>query len=381
MEVLVLNSGSTSLKFKVFLKSSEEVLCSGVYKYGKVVDFVFEIPGGESQAGFFQDKSTVLEHLFNLVGTVVEGVSSLVVLHRIVHGGTEFLEPVRLSEKVVRRLHVWGKLAPLHQSQALELVELIQTRYPAIVQLGVMDTAFHQTIEPKDYLYGLPYEVYEKYGVRKFGFHGLSHQGVYEKLGEVGEKKIERVVSVHLGGGCSVCAIKNGQSVASSMGLSPEEGLIMATRSGDVGVGAVLHMLRNGVGLEEIEDMTNRQGGLLGLSGQSEDLKYLMDNREDNRNALALDVFIERIVEEVGAMVVKLGGVDVLVFTGAIGYMSQIVRDSIIDRLGVFDITVKGGEEVGDGVWRQIDAVPSVYAIKTQEELTMLHAWKAVSEV
>lgn len=378
MEVLVLNSGSTSLKFSVFDKQSEKLLGKGVYNYNEVVDFAFEQNGGELQEGFFSDRNQVLDHLFGLLRSFVMDISKLVIVHRIVHGGDEFIEPFRLFPDTLQALSKWGELAPLHQPEALRIIESIRGEYPDIIQLGVTDTAFHYTINEEEYLYGLPYAMQKKHGLRKYGFHGISHQWAYTKLKEVGVKKLKNVVSLHLGGGCSVCAIKNGESVATSMGISPESGLIMATRSGDVDGGVVIKLLREGVNVNVLEDILNRQSGLFGLSGTTSNLKEILDSKDHGRNALALEMYVERIVASIATMITKLNGIDALVFTGTIGYNSQEIRDLIVDRLGVFKIGIKAGEEIADGVWRQMDSKPGVFAVETNEELMMLRLWKGV---
>jgi acetate kinase len=262
------------------------------------------------------------------------------VAHRVVHGGARFQEAVVVDDEVAQQLEQLTELAPLHNTPALKAIREARERLPSIPHVAVFDTAFHATIPPVASTYALPRRVREGYGIRRFGFHGLSVQWASESV------RVPRLVVCHLGGGCSVTAVLDGRSVDTTMGFTPLEGVPMATRAGSVDPGALLYLLRHGLSPAELEHVLEHESGLLGLSG-SADVKELQ-TRDDEQALLALELFAYRVAGAVAAMTVPLGGLDALVFTAGIGENSELVRMLVCDRLGAlgeFEVLVVHARE------------------------------------
>ena len=290
LAVLVVNAGSTSLKLSL-------------------------VAGGESRK-------------------VQRFVEADAVAHRVVHGGTIFREPALIDDAVEQQLRRLVELAPLHMAPAIRGIEEARAALPDVPHVAVFDTAFHATLPPVSYRYALP----EELGIRRFGFHGLAVRSVAEQV------RVARLVACHLGGGCSITAVRDGRSVETSMGFTPLEGVPMTTRSGSVDPGAVLHLVER-LGLAETTDVLEHRSGLLALSGFSGDVREL---EADPRGAFALDVFAYRVAQSVAACAVALGGVDCLAFSGGIGENSATVRDAVVARLpflGAFDVRVVEARE------------------------------------
>jgi len=266
----------------------------------------------------------------------LEGAPSVAaVAHRVVHGGAEFREPTVIDAAVVERLERLTELAPLHNAPALEAIVEAQRFLPDRPHIAVFDTAFHATIPEVASTYALPERIREGWGIRRFGFHGLSVEWAAECV------RVERLVVCHLGGGCSVTAVREGRSVDTTMGFTPLEGVPMATRPGSVDPGALLYLLRHGLTLDELDDALEHESGLLGLAGS--DRVEELEQRDDEAARLALEVFAYRIAGAVAAMTVPLGGLDALVFTAGIGENSELVRRLVCERLaglGEFDVLV-----------------------------------------
>jgi acetate kinase len=262
------------------------------------------------------------------------------VAHRVVHGGAEFREPTLIDGAVARRLEKLVEVAPLHNPPALEAISRARELLPAVPHVAVFDTAFHSTIPEIASTYALPRRLREEFGIRRYGFHGLSVEWAAECV------RVERLVVCHLGGGCSVTAVRDGRSVDTTMGFTPLEGVPMATRSGSVDPGALLHLLRHGLSLDELEHALELESGLFGLSG-SDRVEEL--ERSDNAGArLALEVFAYRVAGAVAAMTTALGGLDALVFTAGIGENSELIRTRVGERLrwlGEFDVVVLRARE------------------------------------
>ena len=372
-KILVINAGSTSVKWRIV--QADEVLGEGNYTHKKDggADFSFE-QGGETSTGFLGEVEIIPGHLLGVVSRL--GVAEPVaVLHRIVHGGTEFREVTELTPSVLEKLRALEELAPLHQPVGLGFVEAVRELQPDWTNYGVFDTAFHATLEPTDYLYALPREVSTRLGIRRYGFHGISHGFVAHKIKEL-VPAAQQVVSVHLGGGTSVCGILGGESKYISMGLTPEEGLLMATRSGTLPVGVVLRLLRSGLEADEIERMVNRESGLLGLSGSSDIREVLA--REDPEAQETLEMYVTTIAQAVVHAAVRLGGLDALVFTGTIGWKSPAVREKVLGKLSFLRVHTGAGELVETGVWRQRDPREiAVLALEAQEEVEMVRLYGA----
>jgi acetate kinase len=256
------------------------------------------------------------------------------VAHRIVHGGSRFREPVLVDDEVVEALDGLTELAPLHMRPAIEALREARSRLPDLPHVAVFDTAFHATIPPVAREYPLPRRAREDWGVRRYGFHGLSVQWASEQI------RVQRLVVCHLGGGCSVTAVRNGRSIDTTMGFTPLEGVPMATRPGSVDPGALVYLLRHHLSVDELDALLEHDSGLLGLSGVSGDVRELEASHEPSAR-LALDVFAYRVAAAVASMAAALGGLDALVFTAGIGEHSQLVRDAICARLGFLGV---GGE-------------------------------------
>jgi acetate kinase len=263
--------------------------------------------------------------------------------HRVVHGGSKFSESVVLDEKVLQTLRELTDLAPLHLPGNLAGIEAARTALPQLTQVAVFDTAFHQTMPPVAYRYAVPSDWYEEHDVRRYGFHGTSHRYVSARAAELLDERLDslRMVTLHLGNGCSGAAVRDGVSVDTTMGLTPLEGLVMGTRSGDVDPGLLGYVAqRLDLDLDGVLDALNTRSGLLGLSGKSNDMRTLWDAAEQGSApaALAIEVFCYRVAKAVGALTVALGRLDALVFTGGIGENDHRVRSAVLDRLGVLGL-------------------------------------------
>ena len=358
MNILVLNAGSSSLKFRLFqmdsqpLSSNSEAILAG----GKVE----RIGESDAQLTLFYgaNGSPQLQRIG--VESVSEAVKEIVRLvakpssegqlkitidavgHRIVHGGARFSEPVRIDDAVLKEIHALTELAPLHNPSGLAGIAAIRSALPGVPNVAVFDTAFHHDLPAVAALYALPAELSERLQLRRYGFHGISYRYVSERLSQLLknaptiDSAETRVIICHLGAGASVCALRNGRSVDTSMGFTPLEGLIMGSRSGDVDPGLVMHLLRTGEFTpEELDDMLNHKSGLLGLSGKSGDVRDLEKAASEGHSAsqLALECFAYRVRKYIGAYAAALGGVDALAFTGGIGEYSASMRARICHDL------------------------------------------------
>ena len=290
------------------------------------------------------------------------------VAHRIVHGGSSFHEATLVDDDVERRLHELTELAPLHNAPALEALREAHARLPGTPQIAVFDTAFHASIPAEASTYALPAR-FRELGIRRYGFHGLSVQWASERV------PVLRLVVCHLGGGCSVTAVKDGRSVDTTMGLTPLEGVPMATRSGSVDPGALLYLLRRGIGRDELDRALEHESGLTGLAG-SADMRTL-ERSPDPGAKLALDVFVYRIASAVGAMTTALGGLDALVFTAGIGENSALVRQRVCERLGYLGVEIDEAVNVEACADAEISGAGSrvrVIVVKSREDLIMARA-------
>ncbi|WP_428738035.1 acetate kinase [Sulfurimonas sp.] len=322
MQILVVNAGSSSLKVKVLELASQKVL------YSELIEHIGE--SGSIVQNHEQALNT-LEMDFNTID---------IVGHRVVHGGEKFSNAVLIDEDVMQTIRSLIPLAALHNPANLQGIELMQKLLPHTPQYAVFDTAFHTTLQKEAYLYALPYELYEKHHIRRYGFHGTSHKYLLQEAAKHLEKKLEstNLITLHLGNGESICAIKNGKSIDISMGFTPLEGLIMGSRSGDIDAEIVLFM-QNSLGLSanEVDIILNKKSGLIGICGENDVREILI--RDDERAKLAIDIMVRRIQKYIGSYLVLLGGnVDALVFSGGIGEHSQIIREKILDNAMFKDI-------------------------------------------
>jgi len=357
--VLVLNSGSSSVKFAVLAPASgERVLTGMAEKIGtpgtelrirQQPDHVVTegLPDGSYRAVI----SRILDHLTEAgFGTAGDGASRpgqthlAGVGHRVVHGGERFTAPVLVDDEVIAAIRAFSHLAPLHNPANLAGIEAVRAARPDLPQVAVFDTAFHQTMPPGAYRYAVPEEWYTRYGVRRYGFHGTSYRFVSERAAVLLGRPLSelRLVIAHLGNGCSVAAVRDGVSVDTTMGLTPLEGLVMGTRSGDVDPGVFGYLAeRAGLGIDELSEALNTASGLQGLSGVSNDMRTVEAAAAEGheRARLAVTVFVHRLAKAIVAMVVGLERLDALVFTAGIGENSAAIRSHVLERLGFLGLT------------------------------------------
>ena len=334
MNILVLNSGSSSVKYKLFDIKREKELAKGVVERIGI--------GGHEGA-----IRRILNSLTDKRRGVIKDISEIsAVGHRVVHGGEEFSGSVVITPRVTKVIRSHFKLAPLHNPPNLVAINVAQKLLPGIKHVAVFDTAFHQTIPASTYLYALPYSLYEKDKIRKYGFHGTSHKYAALKAAEVLKKPLNRLklITCHLGNGCSITAVKNGRSVNTSMGFTPLEGLVMGTRSGDIDPAIIFYLIdKKGLSAAKVDNLLNKKSGLLGISGISSDMRdvYKAVKGGNKRAKLAFEVFIERIQKYIGAYIVAMNGVDAIVFTGGIGENHAPTRRAIRRKLSFLGRKVK----------------------------------------
>ena len=352
MNILVINCGSSSLKFQLINAESEEVLAKGLCeRIGIDGRLTYQPAGGEKEISekamptHTEAIQFVIDALTNEKTGVVKSLSEIeAVGHRIVHGGEKFASSVVITEKVKKAVEECNDLAPLHNPANLIGVEACEKLMPGTPMVAVFDTAFHQTMPEKAYMYGLPYEYYEKYKVRRYGFHGTSHSYVSKKAAEVMGKAYDEVKTIvcHLGNGASVSAVLNGKSVDTSMGLTPLEGLVMGTRSGDIDP-AIMEFIaqKENLDIEGIMNVLNKKSGVFGLSGGiSSDFRDLTGAMAegDKKAKIALEVFAYRVAKYIGAYAAAMNGVDDIVFTAGIGENVSYVREQVCSYLGYLGV-------------------------------------------
>ncbi len=389
MKVLVLNCGSSSIKYKLYDMTTKEVMAQGgIEKLGLPDSFLkFTLADGskkiieKNMPEHTVGVELILEVLTNAEYGCIKSLDEIeAVGHRLVHGGEKFNTSVVITPEVIKQMEACTDLAPLHNPANLKGVAAITKILPNVPQVGVFDTAFHQTMPAHAYMYALPYEYYEKYGVRRYGFHGTSHRYVSRRACEFLGLDYEntKIITAHIGGGGSITAIKNGKSIDTSMGLTPVEGLMMGTRCGDVDLGAMTFLMeKENLDAAAVNALINKKSGVMGVSGVSSDMRDIEAAiAEGNERAkLALDMFEYRLLKYIGAYTAALNGVDVLVFTGGIGENQKQTRDFIcrgLEYLGVkYDAELNArsrGEEIELST---PDSKVRVVVIPTDEELTI----------
>lgn len=388
MNVLVINCGSSSLKFQLINSDTEAVLAKGLCERIGIEGsrIVYQPAGGEKETtespmpSHTQAIQLVLDALVNEKSGVIGSLGEIgAVGHRLVHGGEKFASSTIITDEVIAAVESCNDLAPLHNPANLIGVRACQELMPGVPMVGVFDTAFHQTMPEKAYLYGLPYEYYEKYAVRRYGFHGTSHSYVSKRAAELVGKPYDslKIIVCHLGNGASVCAVKDGKSVDTSMGLTPLEGLIMGTRSGDVDPGALeLIAKKEGMSFEDIMTMVNKKSGVQGMSGISSDFRDLEDaaDKGDQAGIRTLEAFNYRVAKYIGAYTAAMNGVDVICFTAGIGENGVSTRADICAYLGYLGVEIDGEANRVRGEEREISAQGSkvkVYCLPTNEELAI----------
>ena len=340
MRILVLNCGSSSVKFAVIDTDSAQATVSGlVEEIGANARFKAKKSGEEFKKSIdAPNHSKALAAIQDFLNETGENNGISAIGHRVVHGGEAFTKSVLINDDVVKAIDECSTFAPLHNPPNLEGIKAAKENFPKLPQVAVFDTSFHQTIPRHAYLYGLPYEFYQKQKIRRYGFHGSSHSFVAKKTAELLKKDSAELclIIAHLGNGCSATAVKFGKSVDTTLGLTPLEGMVMGTRSGSIDPGIILHLSKSlGYDFERLNKLLNKESGLLGLSGISSDMRILLDS-SDERAKIAIEVFCYKVAKEIASLVAALPKLDALVFTGGIGENSEPVRKKILSHLSVF---------------------------------------------
>lgn len=386
MKVLVVNCGSSSLKYQLIDMSHENVLAKGQFEKigGEDAIFTHKRPNAEKleRVEPIKDHGAALQILLNILVDADYGVISSMdeidaIGHRVVHGGEKFADSVLITEAVMDALNECVPLAPLHNPPNIEGIRACQKIMPGKPQVGVFDTAFHQTMAPAAFLYGLPYEIYEDLGVRRYGFHGTSHKYVSQRCAELMGKHMSdlRIISCHLGNGSSVAAIKNGRSVDTSMGFTPLSGLIMGTRCGDIDPAIVPFVMEKwDMSYQEIDTVLNKKSGVLGISGVSNDFRVIEDAAAagNKRAQLALDMFHHKVRRVIGGAAASMGGVDAIVFTAGIGENGVLNRDEICNGLEYLGTRLDHEKNKTRGEEKEISVDGSrvkIFVIPTNEEI------------
>jgi acetate kinase len=399
MKILVLNSGSSSQKSALFELGPElssdpaEPLWEGRLQWDgdkeelRVRNYHGQEIRREGEAGVHRASvRTMLENAWVGSTAVFESPGEIAVVgHRIVHGGAELTEPIRITAEVKRQIESVAAIAPLHNQAGLQGIELVEKLIPGVPQIAVFDTGFHRTLAPNAYIYPGPYSWYEQ-GIRRFGFHGINHQYCAERAAHMlnRDRGTLKIITCHLGNGCSLCAIEGGQSVDTTMGFTPLEGLMMGTRAGSVDPGILVHLWATGDDARssktqagdvssKLDNILNHQSGLLGISGVSSDMRYVLQAMKDGneRAKLAFEIFVHRLQSGIGAMAASLGGLDALVFTAGIGENSPEVRAAACGKLGFVAVQIDAERNSSTKPDAEISAPGSrvhVLVIRAQED-------------
>ncbi len=386
MKILVLNCGSSSIKYKLFdMNSGAELAQGGIEKIGLKGSFLkLTLPDGNKVIleGEILEHQTGIEYILGVITSdkygCIKSLSEIdAVGHRVVHGGEKFNSSVLIDDDVIKKMEECIDLAPLHNPPNLNGIYAVKELMPDVPQVGVFDTAFHQTMPPHAYMYGLPYSLYEKYAIRRYGFHGTSHRYVSRRACEFLNVPYEdqKIVTAHIGNGGSITAIKNGVSVDTSMGMTPVEGLLMGTRSGDIDAGVLSYIMeKENVGAQAISTIVNKYSGVIGISGVSSDMREIEAAVEagNERAILALEVYNYRIKKYIGSYAAALGGLDILVFTGGVGENQFATRQIVCDDMefmGIkIDRNINWGLRGKETIISTPDSKVKVVVIPTDEE-------------
>ncbi|HKL92462.1 MAG TPA: acetate kinase [Bacteroidales bacterium] len=391
MKILVLNCGSSSIKYKLFEMSKSEVLAQGGIEKIGLEDSFLKLTKPDNQKVTIHknipEHQTGVEMILNVLTSAENGcIQSLseiqAVGHRVVHGGEKFNESVVITQEVINKVEECIELAPLHNPSNLIGIRAVESLMPGVPQVAVFDTAFHQTMPPKAYIYGLPYNYYENFGIRRYGFHGTSHRYVTKRACELLGVPYDhqRIVSAHIGNGASIAAIKNGKSIDTSMGMTPVDGLLMGTRSGEIDAG-VLTFIQDKEHLDhqQLNDLLNKRSGVLGVSGVSSDMREIEDavKAGNERAILAMDMYNYRIKKYVGSYAAVLGGLDILIFTGGVGENQWVTRTDVCANMEYMGIKIDESKNIGmrgkEMVLSTPDSKVAVLVVPTEEELMIAH--------
>lgn len=389
MKIIVLNCGSSSIKYQLFDMPSAEVVAKGlVDKIGlKGASIKHNMDNGDvlKLEGEILDHQAGIEFVLGILthkeyGCVKDLNEIGAVGHRVVHAGEKYNSSVAITKEVIEALVECIDLAPLHNPPNLEGIYAISKLLPEIPQVAVFDTAYHQTMTEQAYLYGIPYSLYEKYKVRRYGFHGSSHRFVSQRAAEILGKKIEdlKIISCHLGNGASMCAIQNGKSMDTSMGMTPVEGLVMGTRSGDIDAGALLYIAdKEEISIPYTSTLINKHSGMLGLSGVSSDMRDIETAAvEGNHRAkISLDIYHYRIKKYLGSYAAAMGGVDLVIFTGGVGENGWETRQEVangLEFMGIeFDVAKNTKLRGKEAIISKPGSKVTVMVVPTNEELVI----------
>ncbi|NLI25752.1 MAG: acetate kinase [Bacteroidales bacterium] len=389
MKILVLNCGSSSIKFQLFEMTTESVLSRGIVEKVGLKGSFLKLEKENGQKVMFEgeilDHQTGIEYVLGVLTSRKHGcLKSLdeidAIGHRVVHGKEKFKSSVLITDEVIQELERCVDIAPLHNPPNLKGIYAMQNLLPAVPQVAVFDTAFHQTMPKHAYMYALPYSLYEKYGIRRYGFHGTSHRYVSRRacqfLGVDIEK--QKMITCHLGNGASMTAVLYGQSVDTSMGLTPVEGLIMGTRAGDLDLGIITYIMdKEDIGYKAVSTLINKHSGVLGISGISSDMREVEEaaNKGNERAKLALDMYHYRVRKYIGAYTAAMNGLDILVFTGGIGENGWETREEVcknMEYLGIYlDSARNKGLRGKEAVISTDNSRVKVVVIPTNEELVI----------
>jgi acetate kinase len=398
MKILVLNCGSSSIKYQLFDMTSGVVLAKGIVeKIGLKGSFLKNerFDGDKVKLeGEILDHQTGIEYLLGILVSKKRGVIKDLneidaIGHRLVHGGELFKGSCYLDDVTIKGVEDCSDLAPLHNPANLKGIYAMKTVLPNVPQVGVFDTSFHQTMPDYSFMYALPYSLYKKYGIRRYGFHGTSHSYVSKRACEILQKDYSslKIITCHLGNGASITAIKDGKSLDTSMGLTPVEGLIMGTRSGDVDAGALtLIMEKEEIDYSSLNTLLNKHSGVLGISGISSDMREVESAAEegDERAILSLKMYEYRVKKYIGAYAAAMGGVDLLIFTGGIGENGSEARENIckdMEFMGLeFDKNVNHGVRSKELIISKKDSKVTVMIIPTNEEFVIASETREIAE-
>ncbi len=393
MKVLVLNSGSSSVKFQFIRMEDEDLLAKGIVeKIGSSDAIVTYQPAGRNR---IREIREVLNH-----GAAIEIVLSLLIHpqhgvirdkseidglgHRVVHGGEDFADSVLITDKVRATIHKCIQFAPLHNPHNLKGIDACEALLPGVPQVAVFDTAFHQTIPARAFIYALPYALYRKLGVRRYGFHGTSHSYVAHKAAEFLGRPIEKLklITCHLGNGASITAVDGGKSVDTSMGFTPLEGLVMGTRCGSIDPALVPYIMdREKLGTKEIDSIMNKNSGMLGLTETSNDMREIEQEAAlgSERHQMALEIYCHHVKKYIGAYMAEMGGVDAVVFTGGIGENSRLVRRMVTEGLEEFGIRLDAARNEANETIVSSGRV-KLMVVPTNEELAIARDTRRILE-
>jgi acetate kinase len=395
MKVLVLNCGSSSVKFQLLEMDTEQVIAKGLIERVGMEDAIINYKPGNEKIKYvmpIKDHKEAVERMIYELTHEEHGVLKNkdeidAVGHRLVHGAEKFAHSVLITKEVIEKMEECIELAPLHNPPNIMGVKIMEEELPGKPQVGVFDTAFHQTMPDYAYLYGIPYELYKKYGIRRYGFHGTSHYFVANRVAEEEKKDIKdmKIITVHLGNGASIAAVDGGKSVDTSMGMTPLEGLIMGTRCGDLDPALPVFIgKKENLSLDEIDKLLNKKSGALGLSMLSNDMREIEDKmllENDPQCTLVMKIYCYRIKKYIGAYAAAMGGLDAIVFTAGVGENSPITREMVCDGLEFLgiDIDKKANDVKGYAKISTDNSKVAVYSIPTNEELVIARDTKKIA--